>query len=401
MDISLVDGNDGFQARLTDYEEDQEFRGMYRTFDDIWPTDPKERRKLELLRPHFDRINGKLMYLGKLCVPRKAIPELLHLAHDTKVDGHFGFKKTLRRLEKYHWKHKTRDVKRYCDGCRICQQHKDDKGKTINDPTALELPERRWGMVSTDFITQLPKTEDGWDAITTWVDRHSRRVHFIPSKGTDTAEDTERAFFKVIFPQHGLPDAIISDRDPKFGSKFRQELMSMCGVKLKMSSVRHPQTDGASVVMNRVVENYLRCFCSHKQNDWDILLPVAEFAYNSAVSEDLGVSPFELDLGWVPSDPLSMLIKTSPVQAAEDFKAELESTFEDARYAHSLVKARQTAEAGLISKLPTYLEGDEAWVSRKLWSDHYSKTRPSAKLSARWFGPFKILKVIGRNAIRL
>lgn len=50
-------------------------------------------------------------------------------------------------------------------------------------------------------------------------------------------------------------------------STFWKRVMEMCGVKLKMSTSRHPQTDGASEVMNRMVENYLRCYCSYHQCD--------------------------------------------------------------------------------------------------------------------------------------
>lgn len=159
------------------------------------------------------------------------------------------------------------------------------------------MPERRWGSLAIDFIDALPRTKDGFDAITTWVDRLTRRVHFIPSCTTDTAVDVAYAFFERIFSQYGLPDNTVSDPDQKFVSKFWKHLMSHCQVKLKTSTSRHPQTDGASEVMNRMVENYIRCYCSYHQNDWDKLLPAAQFVYNSAVSEDLGMSLFELDLG--------------------------------------------------------------------------------------------------------
>ncbi len=99
------------------------------------------------------------------------------------------------------------------------------------------------------FIVKLPKTKNGYDSITTYVDRLSRRVHFIPSKDSDTAVDVANAFFSNLFKHHGMPDSIVSDRDPKFTSKFWQRLMELCGVKLKMSSSRHPQTDGSSEIM--------------------------------------------------------------------------------------------------------------------------------------------------------
>lgn len=107
-------------------------------------------------------------------------------------------------------------------------------------------------------------------ATTTWVDGLSGRVYFIPSTCSNTSQDRARAFSQTIFPQHGVSDGINSDRDPKFISKFWRELISLCSVKLKTSSLRHPQTEGASEVMNRLLESYCRCFREHKRNIWDI-----------------------------------------------------------------------------------------------------------------------------------
>ena len=144
----------------------------------------------------------------------------------------------------------------------------DHQGKKLGDPTSLEVPTRRWGSLATDFIVSLPKTKRGFNSITTWVDRLSRRVHFIPSKEADKAVDVANAFYSNIFKLHGIPDNIVSDRDPKFTSKFWKRLMELCGIQLKMSTSRHPQTDGSSEIMNRMIENYLRCYCNYHQDDW-------------------------------------------------------------------------------------------------------------------------------------
>ena len=101
------------------------------------------------------------------------------------------------------------------------------------------------------------------------MDRLSKRVHFIPSKDSDTAVDVANSFFKNMFPYHGMPDSIVSDRDPKFKSKFWKRLMQLLGVQLKMSTSRHPQNDGSSEIMNRMVENYLRFYCNYHLNNWD------------------------------------------------------------------------------------------------------------------------------------
>jgi hypothetical protein len=130
------------------------------------------------------------------------------------------------------------------------------------------------------------------DCITTWVYRISWRVHLIPSRSSDTAVDAAKSFYGNVFKLHGLPDEIDLDRDPKVTSKLWCALMDLCDVKLKMSTSLHPQIDGSSEIMNRMLENYLRFYCSHLQDECADLFPSAEFAYNSAVSDDFGYVTF-------------------------------------------------------------------------------------------------------------
>ena len=359
-------------------------------------------RKFRILSKYFHEDERGLFYEGKRCVPKKSVPKLLQLAHDSKIAGHFGFYKTMSRLKRFYWKNKAQDVKRYVQGCMTCQQKKDHHGKRFGDPNALEIPTRRWGSLATDFIVSLPKTKNGYNCITTWVDRLSRRVHFIPSKEEDTAVDVANSFYKNIFKYHGMPDSIVSDRDPKFTSKFWKKLMELLGVQLKMSTSRHPQTDGLSEVMNRMVENYLRCYCNYHQNDWDELLPAAEFAYNSAVSEDLGMSPFEVDLGYCPKSPLELISDAKHEnESVQEFKTRLKESLNDAIYAHKIAKASQSARSSLKYKPHAYEVGDKLWINKSLFKDAYSKSQESDKLSAKRFGPFKVTKLIGKNAVEL
>ena len=144
----------------------------------------------------------------------------MNAAHDSRISGHFAFSETLLRLQSYHWKHRTTDIEAYCCGCLTCQQRKDSNKKKFTNPSSVEVPFRRWGSIATDFIVSLPKTKDGFDSITTRVDRLSRCVHFIPSCTTDSEVETAESFFVNIFRHYGLPDDIVSDRDPKVTSKF-------------------------------------------------------------------------------------------------------------------------------------------------------------------------------------
>lgn len=178
--------------------------------------------------------------------------------------------------------------------------------------------------------------------------------------------------------------------------------MERCGIRTRKSSTHHPQTDGSSEIMNRMVENYFRCYCSLRQDDWDELLPAAEFAYNSAKSEELQATPFEVDLGWNPRGPLDMLLPVDPtVESVTQFNARMNSAMEDARFSHELAKARHAAYAAQKLTPPSYAVGDRVWISRSLFKDAVSKVQSSDKLGSKRFGPFYITELVGRNAVRL
>ncbi|GJP35916.1 hypothetical protein CLOM_g20457 [Closterium sp. NIES-68] len=118
--------------------------------------------------------------------------------------------------------------------------------------------------------------------------------HFIPTHTTARTEETAQLFLRYIISQHGIPTTLISDRDPKFTSKFWKELMSLLGTKLAMSSAYHPQTDGQTERLNQIVEQLLCAACKDEISKWDLHLPVLEFAYNNATHAATGQTPFFL-----------------------------------------------------------------------------------------------------------
>lgn len=246
---------DGF---LENYKNDITFGNIYRYLRGEELSDKTVVKRVTRLSRHFNLNGDILLYEGMVCVPRANVRDILFMAHDNKTSGHFGYAKTMSRLRQFHWKNKSADVYDYCRGCKTCQLNKDGRQKPLGNPQQLELPDRRWGSISMDFITHLPVTESGYDTIATYVDRFSKRIHLVPSKSSDTATNVADDFFKHIFRLHGLPDSLVSDRDPKFTSKFWSRLMERCGIRLKMSTSRHPQTDGSKEIVNRMVGNYLR-----------------------------------------------------------------------------------------------------------------------------------------------
>jgi hypothetical protein len=154
--------------------------------------------------------------------------------------------------------------------------------------------------------------------------------------------------------------------------------------------------------MNRMIEIYLSCYWCYRQNDWDELLPYAEFAYNSYVSEELGSSPFEIDLGWVPKSPLELIsAKPSRVQGAEDFKTELQDALHDAQFSYKVARARQAAYSSMRYRAQQCAVGNKVWINKTVFSDSYSRAQSSDMLTAKRYGLFVIQDLVGKNAVRL
>ncbi|GMF69381.1 unnamed protein product [Phytophthora fragariaefolia] len=95
----------------------------------------------------------------------------------------------------------------------------------------------------------------------------------------------------MVFRHHGMPIDIVSDRDPRFTGRFWQEVFTLHGTTVYMSTADHPQTDGQTERVNRVLVDALKSY-SHSFNQWSDCLPMAEFAINNSVHVSTGHTPF-------------------------------------------------------------------------------------------------------------
>jgi len=93
-------------------------------------------------------------------------------------------------------------------------------------------------------------------------------VHFIPTTEKTLAEGLARLFRDNVWKLHGLPESIISDRGLQFVAELMRELNEMLGIKSKLSIVFHLQTDGQTERVNQELEQYLRMFINHRQEQW-------------------------------------------------------------------------------------------------------------------------------------
>lgn len=150
-----------------------------------------------------------------------------------------------------------------------------------------------------DFIEGLPKAHS-YNCILVVVDKFSKYAHFIPLHHPFTASKVAMAFMDHVFKLHGLPEAIISDRDKVFTSSFWQELFKLTKTDLRTSTSYHPQTYGQTERVNQCLEAYLRCFVNACPTQWQQWLSLAEFWYNTSYHTSLNSTPFEVLYGQQP-----------------------------------------------------------------------------------------------------
>ena len=166
----------------------------------------------------------------------------------------------------YWWPGVTRDVGKYVEGCDLCQRMKNRTEEPAGKLKVSEVPQKTWSHLTVDFITKLPVVA-GKDAILVVCDRLSKMTHFVATTEGTSAEGLARLFRDNVWKLHGLPESVVSDRGPQFAAELTKELNQMLGIKTKLSTVFHPQTDGQTERMNQELEQYLWFFIEHRQKD--------------------------------------------------------------------------------------------------------------------------------------
>jgi Integrase zinc binding domain/Chromo (CHRromatin Organisation MOdifier) domain len=345
-----------------------------------------------------DEVAGNL----RLCIPRTMAKPILELAHDK--ENHYGIEKTYARLVAgYFLPQLLKLLKSYIAHCPKCAINRTLRHRPYGDAQPIESPSTPFHCITMDFIVGLPPSrrfahgDELFDSVLTITDKFTKAIKLLVGKSTFTAENWATRYWQQVYPEWGLPVAIISDRDPKFLSGFWKKLFECAGTTLLTSTAYHPQTDGQSERTNQAVEIAFRYYVNLHQTDWAEHVDIIQAAMNTAVSATTKKSPFQLLYGFNPKHALDII--AGSVDADADW-ATLRELYR--KEAHVAIVNAQAAMARYMDKRSTPLSlavGDKVYLRL-----HHGYTLPStvkAKIGQQRAGPFPIDAIIGKNAYRL
>jgi len=303
---------------------------------------------------------------------------------DTPVAGHKGVKATYNALRKhYTWKGMKEQIQTYIKHCQKCQQSKVSNQKTSGSLVPLPTPSGPWLDVTMDFTEMLESL--GYNYILVVVDRFSKEVVFVPCTKEETALTTAELFRDHVWCQHGLPSSVVSDRGSVFASNFLGELYRLLGVKRKMSTAFHPQTDGQTERLNHEINQYLRTYVNDRQNEWAKWIKIAQFVWNNTISEVTTDSPFGITQSYSPHMGVEPAETVAP--AAKDFAAIFNKVVESSEKAKRNMKLQADKHR---NPAPDYVVGQQVWLS----TDNLQMlNRTSKKLTEKWIGPYEVTRV--------
>ncbi|KAB2836622.1 MAG: DDE-type integrase/transposase/recombinase [Caedimonadaceae bacterium] len=387
MTVSVVSG-----SVLSEYLSDTRNREMYERLAD----DLKERDHMVL-----EKDNGiyyvKHEGLRKILIPDdKTVKGKIYFEmHDSPTAGHGGISKTLNAICKhFYWEQMRQEIRQYVKSCDSCQKAKASNQKEAGLLQSIPVAPTPFHSISMDFITQLPKTKQGYDAIYVVVDRLSKYGIFVPMKGDSGAMDVAELFLNNVFKNFGLPTQIISDRDARFTSLFWKSLFQRLGTKISLTTAYHPQADGQTERTNRTLEDFLRHFVNSYHTDWDEQLPLAQFSYNNSVSVSTGYTPFQIVHGVSPTTPIDLFERKPDEQLPEVVVTEayINRCKDVVNCAVDNIKKAQAIQAKYYDAThrdDKFKQGDLVLLSTE--NLKFKNVSGSQKFNMRFVGPYKVL----------
>ena len=168
---------------------------------------------------------NQLFFRGRRWVPESEPlrTRLIQETHDSALAGHPGREGIAALImRQFFWPNMLQDIRRFVRNCDVCNRNKVWRERRYGFLKPLPVPNRIWSELSIDFITDLPKS-DNCTYIMVIMDRLSKSVIFEAYKDI-TVQTVVDKFLRLVYRNHGLPKAIVSDRGSQFTGSFWKRL---------------------------------------------------------------------------------------------------------------------------------------------------------------------------------
>lgn len=233
---------------------------------------------------------------GRVVVPEDDVlkEKIMSQAHRNKLSIHPESNKMYRELKIcFWWKGMKHNIYQYVSRCLICQQVKAEHRRRGGLLVSLSNTEWKLEHITMDFVTHLPLSVRNSDAVWVVVDQLTKSAHF-PSYNHDfTFDHITRVYIQEIVWLHEVPVSIVSDRDPRFTSRFWGSFQRVLGTTLSLSTAYHSETDEQSERTIRTLKDMLGACVMDFGRAWQDHLPLIKFAYDNSYHCSIGMTPFE------------------------------------------------------------------------------------------------------------
>ena len=335
----------------------------------------------------------------QLVIPQKFRADVMKLAHDGLLAGHFSHRKTSGKIfQSFFWPGAGEDIVRDCRSCEECQKFT-NKGRIKPVPLSkMPVVTEPFSKVAIDIVGPIsPASSRGHRYILTMIDTATRFPEAVPLKNIDTITVAESLL--EIFSRVGIPRQVLSDNGSQFKSDLMTEINRLLSIQAVHSTPYHAASNGCVERLNGTLKSMLKKVCVDHPQEWDRYVPAVLFAYREMPNDSLKFSPFELLYGRNVRGPLSILHE---IWANDELDTSIRTS-----YRHVLELRDRLEDAAKVAK-------ENSKVSANKYKEYFDrKARPRKlsvgdevllllptdknKLLMQWRGPYKVVEARSNN----